>query len=59
MKQIVSLKKQSKKAQKAFYDKQRVSWNGVCPISQIIPNGKAYDRNRIKQSDRTLGSSES
>ena len=48
MKQMIPLKKQSKKAQK----KQRGSWYGICPITRTVPNGKAYDRNRIKREDR-------
>lgn len=46
------LKKQSKKAQKKQHAKQRGSWYGICPITRTVPNGKAYDRNRIKREDR-------
>ena len=31
--------------------KQRGSWNGISPVTRIVPNGKAYDRNRIKRED--------
>lgn len=49
---LVPLKKQSKKAQKAYHEKQRGSWYGLNPITRSTPNKKAYDRNRIKRSDR-------
>lgn len=52
MKQMIPLKKQSKKAQKKQHAKQRGSWYGICPIIRTVPNGKAYDRNRIKREDR-------
>ena len=52
MKQMIPLKKQSKKAQKEQHAKQRGSWYDICPITRTVPNGKAYDRNRVKQEDR-------
>ena len=52
MKQMIPLKKQSKKAQKEQHAKQRGSWYGICPITRTVPNGKAYDRNRVKREDR-------
>ena len=52
MKQMIPLKKQSKKAQKEQHAKRRGSWYGICPITRTVPNGKAYDRNRVKQEDR-------
>lgn len=52
MKQFVPLHKQSKKAQKEHYAKQRGSWNGISPVTRTVPNGKAYDRNRIKRENR-------
>ncbi|WP_289026361.1 hypothetical protein [uncultured Flavonifractor sp.] len=48
MRKLVDLKKQSKKAQKAFYAARRGSWNGVDPVSRIVPNGKAYSRAKAK-----------
>ncbi len=50
MTQLVSLNKQSKREQKEYHAKQRSRWNGLCPVTRTVPNGKAYDRNRIKQS---------
>ena len=52
MEQMVPLKKRSKKAQKAYYNKQRGSWYGLDPVTRTVPNGRAYDRNRIKQATR-------
>ena len=43
MKQMVPLKKQSKKAQKEQHAKQRGSWHGISPVTRTVPNGKAYD----------------
>lgn len=52
MRKVVDLKKQSKKAQKAFYAAQRGSWNGVNPITRVVPNGKAYSRVKAKAEAR-------
>jgi len=49
MRQIVPLKKQSKREQKEYHAKKRGSWNGVNAVMRVVPNGKAYDRNRIKR----------
>lgn len=54
MKQLVPLKKQSKKKQKEYHDKQRGSWNGISPVTRTVPNGKAYDRNRSKRELRDV-----
>ena len=43
------LSKQSKKQQRAYYAARRGSWNGVNPVTRVVPNKKAYDRNRIKR----------
>ena len=50
MKQLVPLKKQSKREQKEYHAKKRGSWNGVNAVTRVVPNDKAYDRNRIKRS---------
>lgn len=55
MEQMIPLKKQSKKAQKMYHDKQRGSWNGLCPVTRMTRNGKAYDRSRIKRAVRNSG----
>ena len=53
MRRMVPLSKQSKKAQKEFHNKQRGSWNGISPVTRVVPTGTAYDRNRIKRETRT------
>ena len=55
---FIPLKKQSKRAQKEYHDKQRGSWNGVVPITRVIPNKKAYDRKRAKQADQSIRATE-
>lgn len=56
MAQLVPLNKCSKKAQKEHHAKQRGSWYRVNPITRTAPNGKAYDRNRVKRAAcRALG----
>lgn len=52
MRKIIDLKKQSKKAQKAFHAQQRGSWNGLNPITRVVPNGKAYSRAKAKAEAR-------
>lgn len=52
VKKLVLIQKMSKKAQKEYHARQRRDWNGLSPVTRIVPNGKAYDRNRRKQADR-------
>lgn len=40
---LIPIKKQSKKAQKAFYAKKRRLWTR-CPATRILPSGKLYRR---------------
>lgn len=54
MRKIIDLKKQSKKAQKAFHAQQRGSWNGLNPITRVVPNGKAYSRAKAKAEARRV-----
>lgn len=54
MEKFVPLEKRSKKEQKEFYNLQRRNWNGVNPMSIIIPDCKAYNRNKKKAVDRKL-----
>lgn len=42
MRKLVPLHKQSKKQRKEYNAKQRGSWNGISPVTRIVPNGKAY-----------------
>lgn len=46
----VPLKKQSKRAQKEFHNKQRGSW-GISPVTRTVPSRRLYDRKRIKRED--------
>ena len=46
---MIPLAKQSKSKQREYYAARRGSWNGVNPVCRIVPNGKAYGRNRMKR----------
>ena len=48
MKKMIPLNKQSKKALRNYHAKQRASWNGVSPVTQVVPSGKVYDRKKLK-----------
>ena len=48
-KRMIPLAKQSKARQREYHAARRGSWNGVNPVSRIVPSGRAYDRNRIRQ----------
>lgn len=51
MTRIVDVAKRSKKDQKAFYDAQRGSWNGVRHCGTVFTDRKKYrksDRSRQK-----------
>ena len=49
MEKMIPLNKQSKKAQKRYYARQRGSWHDVNPVTKVVPNQKVYDRNRAKR----------
>ena len=49
MLKTIPLTKQSKKQQRAFYAAKRGSWNGVDPVTRVVPSKKGYDRNRVKR----------
>ena len=51
MDKYVPLSKKSKKEQKKFHAMQRSTWNGLNPMTRTVPNGKAYNRKKLKQSD--------
>ena len=53
MKNVIPLSKKSKRAQKEFHSKQRGSWNGLNPVTRVVPNGKAYNRNQVKRDLRS------
>ena len=48
MKKVIPLAKQSKKLQKQYHAKQRGSWNGISPVTRVVPSKKVYDRKKIK-----------
>ncbi|MBR3245140.1 MAG: hypothetical protein IKF90_21015 [Parasporobacterium sp.] len=52
MVKYVPLSKKSKKEQRKFHAMQRRTWDGLNPVTRTVPNGKAYDRNKQKQTDR-------
>lgn len=54
MTKFIPLDKQSKRAQKEHHTKQRGSWYGICPVTRTVPNGKVYDRNRVKRANREI-----
>ena len=55
MDKFIPIDKQSKKKQKEFYAKQRGTWGTFNPVTRTVPNGKAYNRNKLKQEDRRSG----
>ena len=55
MDNFVPLDKKSKKAQKEYYSKMRRTWNGWNPVTRTVPNGKAYNRKKLKQEDYRTG----
>ena len=56
MDRFVPLSKKSKKEQKKFHAMQRSTWNGLNPVTRTVPNGKAYNRKKMKQRDMRNGS---
>lgn len=55
MKKYVSLDKRSKKAQKEYYAKQRLTWGILNPVTRSVPSGKTYNRKKDKQERRRIG----
>ena len=52
MDRFIPLNKKSKKEQKKFHSMQRKDWNGLNPMTRTVPNGKGYDRNKVKDGYR-------
>ena len=48
MDRFVPLDKKSKKEQKKFHAKQRKTWGEFSPVTRTVPNGKAYNRKKLK-----------
>ncbi|MBQ9031058.1 MAG: hypothetical protein IJ106_06350 [Parasporobacterium sp.] len=55
MDKYIPLSKKSKKEQKKYHEMQRHTWNGLNPVTRTVPNGKGYDRNKLKNIDRRNG----
>ena len=49
MKTYIPMEKRSKKEQRAYYATKRGSWNGVRPVTQVIPNKKHYNRKKASK----------
>lgn len=52
MKTNLSAVKMSKRARKALDAQARGDWNGVVPVTRVVPDKKAYDRRRARRADR-------
>ena len=55
MKKFVLLDKRSKKAQKEYYSRQRLTWGVLNPVTRSVPSGKTYNREKDKQERRRIG----
>lgn len=56
MEKFIPINKKSKKAQKAYYAKERNTWGELNPMTRTMSNGKGYNRKKLKQEDRRNGS---
>lgn len=52
---FIPVEKMTKKQRKAYYAKQRLTWEGFDPVTRTVPNGRGYDRNKQRQEDRRSG----
>ena len=52
MVKVTPITKQSKSKQREYYALKRGSWNGVSPVTRIVPSGRVYNRNRMKRETR-------
>lgn len=48
----IPLDKRSKRDRRAYYSDKRNDWNGVIPVTRVIPGKNGYDRNRQRSADR-------
>ena len=55
MKKYVSIDKRSKKEQKEYYSKKRLTWGEFNPVTRSVPSGKTYNREKDKQERRRIG----
>lgn len=52
MNKTIPLEKRSKRDRRAYYNDRRNDWNGVIPVTRVIPGKKGFDRNRQCSADR-------
>ena len=52
MDQYIPLQKRSKREQKAFHSLSRRDWHGVNPVTRVFPDGKKFDRKKVKAEAR-------
>lgn len=55
MEKFIPYEKLSKKAKRLRNSLRRGSWQGVNPVTRKSENPKAYNRARVRQSERTDG----
>jgi len=46
---ITPYEKLSKKAQREINSQKRGDWNGVRPVTKVVPSGKLYNRKKHTQ----------
>ncbi len=51
MKKFVPIDKKTKKAQKEYHAAKRNTWGDVNPATRTMPNGKAYNRKKLRKID--------
>ena len=52
MKKLIPIEKRSKKEQKAWHARQRGDWNGVNPVTRVVPSKKLYNRKKDRKKQR-------
>ena len=52
MDRFIPPEKRSKKEQKKLNAARRRTWGAMSPVTRTVPNGKAYDRKKLKNDDR-------
>lgn len=55
MNSYIPIQKRSKRAQKDYYAARRGSWDGLNPVSRVVPDKKKYDRRKQKQAEHRSG----
>ena len=51
---MTPISKQSKKMRKKYYSAKRGGWNGISPVTRVVPSRKVYNRKRTKQEDSRM-----